>query len=112
MLRVKGTGDKITGGTGVNCEVEGGFFGKQSVLETVAAGGFGGEAGVHAGNLVKLAAPLVGVPGIEASVGVSVLPSSVMSGAFFPLVSAFVQSEVALVHGIQTTLTAVLASAG
>ena len=45
----------------------------------------------------------------DASVGVSVLPSSVMSGAFFPLARAFVQSAVALVHGTQTTLTWVLA---
>ncbi len=47
-----------------------------------------------------------------ASVGVSVLPSSVMSGAFLPLARALVQSEVALVHGIHLTTTLVLASAG
>src|SRR5581483_1115967 len=39
-----------------------------------------------------------------ASVGVSVLPSSVMSGAFLPLASALFQSVVRLVHGIQSTL--------
>ena len=44
-----------------------------------------------------------------ALVGVSVLPISVMSGAFFPLDSALVNSVVALVHGTQTTLTLVLA---
>ena len=41
----------------------------------------------------------------EASVGVSVLPSSVMSGAFLPLARALVQSAVALVQGIHLTLT-------
>src|ERR1700733_13865827 len=46
------------------------------------------------------------------SVGVSVLPSSVMSGAFLPLVSASFQSVVRLVHGTQTTLTCVLAYCG
>jgi hypothetical protein len=45
----------------------------------------------------------------EASVGVSVLPSSVMSGAFLPLARALVQSAVALVHGIHLTTTWVLA---
>ena len=47
-----------------------------------------------------------------ASVGVSVLPSSVMSGAFLPLDSALFQSVVRLVHGTQTTLTLVLAYSG
>ena len=42
-----------------------------------------------------------------ASVGVSVLPSSVMSGAFLPLVSALVQSVVRLPQGTQTTFTLV-----
>jgi hypothetical protein len=45
----------------------------------------------------------------EAFVGVTVLPISVMSGAFLPLDSASVNSVVALVHGTQTTLTLVLA---
>src|SRR5919204_5887284 len=48
----------------------------------------------------------------EASVGVSVLPSSVMSGAFLPLDSAFVQSVVRFVQGMNTVLTWVLAKAG
>src|SRR5437667_113073 len=43
----------------------------------------------------------------DAWVGVSVLPSSVMSGAFFPLESAFVQSWVRLVQGMNTTKTKV-----
>src|SRR5487761_514102 len=47
----------------------------------------------------------------EASVGVSVLPSSVTSGAFLPLARAFCQSVVRLAQGIQTTLALVLASA-
>ncbi len=47
-----------------------------------------------------------------ASVGVSVLPSSVMSGVFLPLDSALFQSVVRLVHGTQTTLTLVLAYCG
>ena len=45
----------------------------------------------------------------DASVGVSVLPSSVTSGAFLPLATAFCQSVVRLAHGIQTTLILVLA---
>ena len=45
----------------------------------------------------------------DASVGVSVLPSSVMSGAFLPLASALVQSAVRFVQGINLTLTLVLA---
>ena len=45
----------------------------------------------------------------DAWVGVSVLPSSVMSGAFLPLDRAFVQSVVRLVHGMKTTLTLVVA---
>ncbi len=48
----------------------------------------------------------------DASVGVSVLPSSVMSGAFLPLASASFQSVVRLVHGTHTTLTLVLAYCG
>ncbi len=48
----------------------------------------------------------------DASVGVSVLPSSVMSGAFLPLDRAFVQSEVRFVQGTNTTWTLVLAYAG
>src|SRR5215472_13934741 len=47
-----------------------------------------------------------------ASVGVSVLPSSVMSGTFLPLDSALFQSWVRLPHGTQTTLTLVLAYCG
>src|ERR1700733_716147 len=39
-----------------------------------------------------------------ASAGVSVLPSSVMSGAFLPVASAFCQSVVRSAHGIHTTL--------
>ena len=45
----------------------------------------------------------------DASVGVSVLPSSVMSGAFLPLDRALVQSWVRFVQGMNTTLTLVLA---
>jgi len=48
----------------------------------------------------------------EASVGVSVLPNSVMSGAFLPLARAFCQSVVRSAHGIQTTLTLVFAYLG
>ena len=48
----------------------------------------------------------------EASVGVSVLPSSVMSGAFLPLASALVQSVVRLAQGTQTTLTLVFLYCG
>ena len=44
--------------------------------------------------------------------GVSVLPSLVMSGAFLPLASALFQSVVRLVQGTQTTLTLVLAYCG
>src|ERR1700744_5640019 len=46
---------------------------------------------------------------LAASGGVSVLPSSVMSGMFLPLDSAVFQSCVRSLHGIQTTLTWVLA---
>src|ERR1700728_3863857 len=46
---------------------------------------------------------------VAASVGVSVFPSSVMSGMFLPLDSALFQSWVRLPHGIQSTLTWVLA---
>src|ERR1700678_3619373 len=49
---------------------------------------------------------------LAASVGVSVLPSSVMSGMFLPLDSAVFQSVVRLLHGIQSTLTWVLAYCG
>src|SRR5580692_966148 len=49
---------------------------------------------------------------LAASVGVSVLPSSVMSGMFLPLDSALFQSVVRLDHGIQSTLTWVLAYCG
>src|SRR5215469_14478156 len=44
--------------------------------------------------------------------GVSVLPSSVMSGPPLPLVSAFVQSVPLLVHGIQSTTTLVFLYCG
>ena len=54
-------------------------------------------------SLVTLAsAPWVATP------GVSVLPSSVMSGPPLPLVRAFVQSVVRLPHGIQSTTTLVV----
>src|SRR5215467_3082993 len=43
----------------------------------------------------------------DAMPGVSVLPSSVMSGPPLPLVSAFVQSVTRLPHGIQLTTTLV-----
>src|ERR1700745_2541545 len=46
------------------------------------------------------------------SVGVSVLPSSVMSGMFLPDDSALFQSAVRLPHGIHFTLTWVLAYCG
>ena len=50
---------------------------------------------------------------LAASVGVSVLPSSVMSGMFLPDDSALFQSVVRLPHGIHfTTLTWVLAYCG
>src|ERR1700750_255094 len=49
---------------------------------------------------------------LAASVGVSVLPSSVMSGMFLPDDSALFQSVVRLLHGIQSTLTLVLAYCG
>src|ERR1700689_525770 len=49
---------------------------------------------------------------LAASVGVSVLPSSVMSGMFLPDDSALFQSVVRLPHGIQSTLTWVLAYCG
>ena len=45
--------------------------------------------------------PWVAIP------GVSVLPSSVMSGPPLPLDSALVQSVTRLVHGIQSTVTLV-----
>ena len=48
----------------------------------------------------------------EAMPGVSVLPSSVMSGPPLPLVSALVQSVVRLPQGIQSTTTLVLAYCG
>src|SRR5580704_14759739 len=51
-------------------------------------------------------APWVAMP------GVSVLPSSVMSGPPLPLVSAFVQSVVRLPHGIQSTTTLVVLYCG
>src|SRR5580700_809768 len=44
--------------------------------------------------------------------GVSVLPSSVMSGPPLPLVSAFVQSVARLVQGIQSTTTLVFLYCG
>src|ERR1700722_9853755 len=47
-----------------------------------------------------------------ASVGVSVLPSSVTSGPFLPLVSAVFQSVVRFPHGTQTTLTLVFLYCG
>src|SRR5258707_6273311 len=57
--------------------------------------------------LVMLArAPWVATP------GVSVLPSSVMSGPPLPLVSALVQSVVRLPQGIQLTTTLVFANLG
>src|ERR1700732_2570604 len=49
---------------------------------------------------------------LAASVGVSVLPSSVMSGMFLPLDSALFQSWVRLPHGTHTTLTWALANCG
>src|SRR5262245_47107064 len=49
---------------------------------------------------------------VEASVGVSVLPSSVMSGMFLPDDSALFQSVVRSPHGIHFTLTWVLAYCG
>src|ERR1700761_2394347 len=49
---------------------------------------------------------------LAASVGVSVLPSSVMSGMFLPLDRALFQSWVRSPHGTQTTLTWVLAYCG
>src|SRR5689334_7021224 len=49
---------------------------------------------------------------LAASVGVSVLPSSVMSGMFLPDDSALFQSVVRLPHGIHFTLTWVLAYCG
>src|ERR1700730_12831775 len=51
-------------------------------------------------------APWVATP------GVSVLPSSVMSGPPLPLVRAFVQSVVRLPQGIQSTTTLVLLYCG
>src|SRR5260370_12933250 len=47
-----------------------------------------------------------------ATPGVSVLPSSVMSGPPFPLLSALVQSETRFAHGIQSTTTLVLTYCG
>ena len=49
---------------------------------------------------------------LAASVGVSVLPSSVMSGMLLPLDSALFQSCVRLPQGTHTTLTWVLAYCG
>src|SRR5580693_3524911 len=49
---------------------------------------------------------------LAASVGVSVFPNSVMSGTFLPEESALFQSVVRSVHGIQSTLTWVLAYCG
>src|SRR5271156_4768249 len=49
---------------------------------------------------------------LAASVGVSVLPSSVMSGMFLPLDSALFQSCVRSPQGTHTTLTWVLAYCG
>src|ERR1700744_6566326 len=49
---------------------------------------------------------------LAASVGVSVLPSSVMSGMFLPLDSALFQCVVRLDHGVPSTLTCVLAYCG
>src|SRR6202034_103581 len=49
---------------------------------------------------------------LAASVGESVLPSSGMSGMFLPLDSAVFQSVVRVLHGIQSTLTWVLAYCG
>src|ERR1700733_11861682 len=58
-------------------------------------------------SLVMLAsAPSAAMP------GVSVLPSSVMSGPPFPLLSALVQSVMRLVHGIQSTTTLVFLYCG
>src|SRR6266571_5439581 len=58
-------------------------------------------------SLVMLAsAPCAATP------GVSVLPSSVMSGPPFPLLTALVQSVMRLAHGIQSTTTFVLAYCG
>src|SRR6202451_1013525 len=48
----------------------------------------------------------------EAIPGVSVLPSSVMSGPPLPLVRALVQSVVRFGHGIQSTATLVLLYCG
>ena len=45
----------------------------------------------------------------EAMPGVSVLPSSVMSGPFLPLLNAVVQSVARFPHGTKTTLILVLA---
>src|SRR5512142_1137631 len=47
-----------------------------------------------------------------ATVGVSVLPSSVMSGPPLPLASAFCHCVVRTVHGTNFTVTAVLAYCG
>src|SRR5690242_9335627 len=58
-------------------------------------------------SLVMLAsAPWPAIP------GVSVLPSSVMSGPPLPLVSALVQSVMRLAQGIQSTTTFVLLNCG
>ena len=45
----------------------------------------------------------------EAWAGVSVLPSSVTSGPFLPLLNAVVQSVARFPHGTKTTLILVLA---
>src|SRR5215469_13653255 len=62
----------------------------------------------HAWTLVEMlaSAPCAAIP------GVSVLPSSVMSGPPLPLVRAFVQSVPRFVHGIQSTTTLVFLYCG
>jgi hypothetical protein len=55
-------------------------------------------------QLLTLVVMLDSAPWV-ATPGVSVLPSSVMSGPPLPLVSALVQSVVLLPHGIQLTTT-------
>src|SRR5262249_6560632 len=62
-------------------------------------------------QLLTLVVMLDSAPWV-ATPGVSVLPSSVMSGPPLPLVSALVQSVVRLPHGIQLTTTLVLANCG
>src|SRR3982075_3830051 len=48
----------------------------------------------------------------QAFTSLLMLPSAVMSGPPFPLLSAFVQSVARLAHGIQSTTTLVLAYCG